>query len=332
MEYIFLALDWGGVWSVDWLKETGHKIEAFIDNAPTLVGRKIKGFSVISYDDYMKRKDGKPILVSTNLYTKEILKCYGSKNKQMMSLKAYFYLKNEEVYSRFQFADSKSSKVLDGIIQAMCLSDDSYLNKICEGNEYHALPQFYGNFVKTYIDCGAYVGDSVERFIWAHDANIERIIAFEPGKKQFGALKMRSKRLVEEWALRKEQITLVNAAVGSRTNKVTYIESTDLSGSRTDRNISDGEMVASYALDDYLEENDVVDFIKVDIEGAECEMLQGARGTICSCKPNLSVCVYHKIDDLIRVYSILKEYVPEYHFSLRHHSPKLVGTVLYAWV
>ena len=161
------------------------------------MGRKIKGFSVISYDDYMKRKDGKPILVSTNLYTKEILKCYGSKNKQMMSLKAYFY----------------------------------------------------GNFVKTYIDCGAYVGDSVERFIWAHDANIERIIAFEPGKKQFGALKMRSKRLVEEWALRKEQITLVNAAVGSRTNKVTYIESTDLSGSRTDRNISDGEMVASYALE-----------------------------------------------------------------------------------
>lgn len=73
-------------------------------------------------------------------------------------------------------------------------------------------------------------------------------------------------------------------------------------------------------------------FIKMDIEGAELEALEGAKNTIVKSKPKLAICLYHKPDDLWKIPLYLKKLVPEYKFYIRHHSKVRWETVLYACI
>lgn len=59
------------------------------------------------------------------------------------------------------------------------------------------------------------------------------------------------------------------------------------------------EEVPITTLDDFVKENSLnrVDFIKSDIEGAEREMLKGAKNTLKEFAPKLSICTYHMPDD-----------------------------------
>lgn len=71
-------------------------------------------------------------------------------------------------------------------------------------------------------------------------------------------------------------------------------------------------------------------FIKMDIEGAELEALEGAKNTIMKYKPKLAICVYHKPEDIVKIPCYLHKIVPEYSFYMRHHSKGPGETVLYA--
>lgn len=69
--------------------------------------------------------------------------------------------------------------------------------------------------------------------------------------------------------------------------------------------------VKVYQLDDLLNE-ERVDFINMDIEGAELKALAGARETICKHKPILMVAVYHRKGDSVDIPNMMLELVPEY--------------------
>lgn len=79
-------------------------------------------------------------------------------------------------------------------------------------------------------------------------------------------------------------------------------------------------------LDAFVHENNIsrVDFIKVDIEGAERLMLEGARNTIKRFHPRLAICTYHLPDDKETLTSIIRDIDPSY--NIRYTSHKL-----YAW-
>jgi FkbM family methyltransferase len=67
-------------------------------------------------------------------------------------------------------------------------------------------------------------------------------------------------------------------------------------------------------LDDYVYEKNLlkVDFIKVDIEGAERDMLMGAIETIKKYKPKISICTYHLKNDPQVIEDIIKDACSEY--------------------
>lgn len=64
-------------------------------------------------------------------------------------------------------------------------------------------------------------------------------------------------------------------------------------------NYSGTEQVQLMKLDTFVEERNIkrVDFIKADIEGAEREMLKGAKHILQKYAPLLSICTYHLPDD-----------------------------------
>lgn len=55
-----------------------------------------------------------------------------------------------------------------------------------------------------------------------------------------------------------------------------------------------------------------VDYIKADIEGAERNMLRGARNTLKTFAPKLSICTYHYKEDPKLLEQIIKEANPDY--------------------
>jgi FkbM family methyltransferase len=72
-----------------------------------------------------------------------------------------------------------------------------------------------------------------------------------------------------------------------------------------------------------------LDVLKMDIEGAEMDALQGARTTIEKLRPKLAICVYHKPEDLDVIPRYIASIDPTYRFYLRHYSGSLLETVLY---
>lgn len=83
-------------------------------------------------------------------------------------------------------------------------------------------------------------------------------------------------------------------------------------------------------IDDVVDPEMRVTFIKMDVEGSELESLKGAKETIQRDKPKLAICIYHKPEDMITLPIYIRSIVPEYKLYLRHHSNGAGETVLYA--
>lgn len=90
--------------------------------------------------------------------------------------------------------------------------------------------------------------------------------------------------------------------------------------------------VMTISIDDFVNKNKIekIDFIKLDIEGAELECLKGAKETIKKFKPKLAICLYHDIDHFVSIPKYLKELMPEYDLFIDHYTIHLGETVLYA--
>jgi FkbM family methyltransferase len=90
--------------------------------------------------------------------------------------------------------------------------------------------------------------------------------------------------------------------------------------------------VLSITLDDAVQRAKMprVDFIKLDVEGAEEFVLRGARETLRRCRPRLALAVYHGPDQIRDVPKALKEIEPSYRLYLDHFTLFRQETVLFA--
>ena len=73
-----------------------------------------------------------------------------------------------------------------------------------------------------------------------------------------------------------------------------------------------------------------VNFIKMDIEGAELDALKGAEKTIRAHKPKLAVTLYHRLQDFATIPKYLSDLNLGYRFFLDHFSINEEETVLFA--
>jgi FkbM family methyltransferase len=89
---------------------------------------------------------------------------------------------------------------------------------------------------------------------------------------------------------------------------------------------------SSLSIDDMVEEYSVakIDFIKMDIEGAEPNALKGALKTIRTFKPKLAIAIYHSMSDFINIPKFIHELGLGYELHLAHCSIHLEESIIFA--
>ena len=187
---------------------------------------------------------------------------------------------------------------------------------------------------EIFVDCGSFVGDTMERFIWQRSGVFKKIIMFEPDDNNIKAMKYRIERLKREWALEDSSLQIFPYAVSDR-QTIAIIENNPHKNNLgtciiLNREISkEDEIIKTVSIDEIIEEP--ITYLKADIESFEYRMLLGAEKTIKKYKPKLGICIYHNAVDLYSIPHLIKKYNYDYKFMIRHYSFQSSETVLYAW-
>jgi FkbM family methyltransferase len=323
----------------DFLKEKNYEVSCFVDNSKERQKYLCCGLNVI---DPASFKDG-VLFVTNQTYAKAMESSYANSaggGGVIITLNAFFTLKNIEKFKNLRnnvFYDSESKNVLDTMIYENLTSDNKFWLDIYNKNQYFCIDELMTKANEVYVDIGAAVGDTIELFIWEKKGYISKIYAFEPSPNEYEALKCRTERLAREWMFDENQINLVNAGIGEKTGKC-ILQTNKLgtnnfiltSGGSAEENAGQTS-VDIYCLDDYFRDIPIT-FIKADVEGYEMRCLRGAASVIKRDKPKMTLCIYHKPEDIFDFIEYISTIVPEYKFKLRHHSRDWTETVLYAFV
>jgi len=314
------------------LAASGIRFDACYDGNPALAGTSVHNTPVHAAGDIAAQEPGF-VFISARHAVGAISARLDTLGVDHVSVDAFYVARDFEAFRDIHdnlLGDERSRTVLRAVMATMLTGERGHVANVFEKDQYFCLPEFCGVEKETYVDAGAYVGDSLERFIWSHYGVFNKAICFEPGMRQYSALANRRRRLVSEWALDEQQITLAPFALGEIAMAAS---ASSHSGDMTSLSLEHGgdHAIRIETLDNYLA-GERVSLIKADVEGMEMQLLRGAAETIRKYRPKLAICVYHYPSDIPVISHYLKSLAPDYRFALRHHSPQFLETVLYAWV
>lgn len=174
------------------------------------------------------------------------------------------------------------------------------------------------------FDIGAYKGDTAYYFSKNCQSDA-KIYCFEPDDKTFDVLTIVCDKYKLNNTLQYNILFSDNEFVNNFTimmgNKYIHKEASENTITTT---------VDHFILNQNI---DRLDFIKMDVEGAELKILHGATETIKKLRPALAVAIYHGGDlffeDFITVPSFLKEITHNYKYYLRSFIPWGGEVILY---
>ncbi len=157
---------------------------------------------------------------------------------------------------------------------------------------------------ETFVDLGAYNGDTIEEFISAAGA-YKKIFAFEADSNNFRKLKKNTEAL--------GNIELYNLAAWDKKETLLF----EKKKGRNSRLSSSGTVeISADSVDNII--NEPITILKMDIEGSEEKAILGAEKAIRTCKPKLYVCAYHRNSDMFALPLLISSIDSSYRFYFYH--------------
>ncbi|MCL2360841.1 MAG: FkbM family methyltransferase [Defluviitaleaceae bacterium] len=162
---------------------------------------------------------------------------------------------------------------------------------------------------KSIIDAGAYIGDSLQIFRKWTD---ETIYCFEPMSSSFMLLE----KTISLNNL--PNVVVYNAALGAEKGHGSFsFVGRGLGSKEVTIPDESTEAVEIMVIDDFVKEGNIqVGLIKIDVEGAEQRVLEGAKKTIMSQKPTLIISLYHNANDFYNIKPIIESWDLGYKFKI----------------
>lgn len=213
----------------------------------------------------------------------------------------------QQVYDRL--ADEESRRVLAGTLNYKLSGKLRYLWEIESDRKEDLQQLFCWEQQETYVDLGAYNGDTITEFLELVDGKYKEIIAVEPDRKNYQKLSA----YIEEKGL--SHVNGVERAVWSEETEMTFSDS----GGRQASLLTGNKRTVQTIDVDTLLGNKCASYIKMDVEGTELEALRGGAGQISQNTPKLFVAAYHHDRDLFVLPLFLWQLVPDYKIYLRKH-------------
>lgn len=173
---------------------------------------------------------------------------------------------------------------------------------------------------EVFVDAGCFDLECSIR-LSRYCGHVKKVYAFEPDPENYRRCLARKE--TENFS----QAEILPVGTWSERTVLHFKEDGDVSSCIAE---TGGSSVCVAPIDEVVDPDERVTFIKMDVEGAELESLKGAKRTILRDKPKLAVCIYHKTEDMVTIPRYIKQLVPEYRLYVRHHSNGNTETVLYA--
>lgn len=216
-------------------------------------------------------------------------------------------------------ADEQSKTIFQKLVNFRLQYDLDFL----DGFSHREDEQYFEPFLKlkeegeAFADIGAYDGYTSKMFI-ENCPRYSRIHLFEPDPSNM----LLSRRSLEGY----ENIFFHGMGLADKFD--TFRLKSNSSGSALS---DDGDIeVVIDRLDRIV--NDDISFIKMDTEGAELRILEGAKETISRCYPRLAVAAYHYTENFApfweipdKIFSIRQDY----DLYLRHYTESIYETVMF---
>lgn len=328
----------------DYFHTCDISVSSFVDQNPDKEGKEIIWGITCILPEQMK-KDALILIaveegneVAHRLCLKYSEKVYNASNlilQKAQKVEEILALSKEELLSILErmgtvfdmLEDEHSAQTYYYILKGLFVEKpyhNCFESSYCDRNEYFRKEIFNPNKSRNFIDCGAYEGDTFEEYLTFVDQKFENAYLFEMEEHSVDILKTRIQNLGEEI---KKKTYIFNRGVYDQEISLAISNTLHDGMAMVDM---EGQKKQVFDTLDHCVGDHVVDFIKMDIEGSELAGLRGAKKTIQKNKPNLAICIYHKVEDLWEIPEYIKQLVPEYRFYIRHCSHYDEDMILYA--
>ncbi len=222
------------------------------------------------------------------------------------------YKEYEKTYKLL--ADKKSKEIFQKLINFKISFDLKFMKGFTNNHKEQYFDKQLIPKIKNivFVDGGSYVGDTIPSII-TNFPDFKKIYCIEPNSLHISIAKRDFADI--------KNIEFINCGLG-------YKVETSKTEEKLQYNCKhDYQTQNTNTIDNLIDEK--IDFLKLDIEGAEQSALKGARKSIKKYTPILAVCVYHKAEDWHKIPKIVLDINSNYDIYLRHYMEGIFETVLY---
>lgn len=304
---------------LDALEKLNVKISGVTASSGFVRERFFRGFRVMPLSHFEQEYESFTVIITFGSSVPEVMENIYSIAKSHRTLipvvpvigtelfdRAFLNANSEKINSAYGLmADETSKKVFAGYVNFLYGGEPEVLKGITSDED-----EAFGNILtlndkETYVDIGAYRGDTVEKFLSYTNNSYAKIICAEPDTKSYSKLLLNCAQL--------ENFEAHNVAVADIDGEIGF---SDLHGRQS---AIGGNKLTSCMTLTSLCKNASPTYIKIDAEGYEAEILNAGKDILKKYSPKLNVAAYHKCSDIFTIPLLLKSINPQYKIHLRHH-------------